>query len=31
VTALSGREWVMAFAVPFAAIFWQELRKLAGK
>jgi Ca2+-transporting ATPase len=28
VTALGWRDWVMAFAVPFAAIFWQELRKL---
>jgi hypothetical protein len=28
VIRLGGREWVMAFAVPFVAIFWQELRKI---
>jgi hypothetical protein len=31
VTTLGGREWGMAMAVPFVAIFWQELRKLAGR
>jgi len=30
VTALGGREWGMAFAVPFVAVFWQEIRKLAA-
>jgi Ca2+-transporting ATPase len=28
VTALDGRQWAMAFAVPFVAIFWQEIRKM---
>ena len=31
VTALGWREWVMVFAVPFVAIFWQDIRKLAGQ
>jgi len=31
VTALDAREWAMAFAVPFVAIFWQELRKMTRK
>ena len=31
VTALDGRQWAMAFAVPFVAIFWQEFRKLTRK
>jgi hypothetical protein len=31
VTALGWREWGMVFAVPFVAIFWQEIRKLGQK
>jgi Ca2+-transporting ATPase len=31
VTALGWREWAMVFGVPAVAVFWQELRKAAGK
>jgi Ca2+-transporting ATPase len=31
VTALDGRQWAMAFIVPFVAIFWQEIRKMMRK
>jgi len=31
VTALGWREWGMAVAVPFVAIFWQEIRKALSK
>jgi P-type Ca2+ transporter type 2C len=31
VTSLGWRQWLMAFGVPFVAVFWQELRKLAVK